>query len=298
MKNGLFICLIAVLPACQLPAQSSGTEKSETIKKEITLDNANDGKLYIRNISGSLDVQGYDGNKIILEVKKTLKVKSPDKLEATWAETELGIVQKGNAVLLYPKSPCTNPAISEVAVEDWDEWNQLYVNNCRWKYEGNTEYDFVVKVPKQVELSVATVNDGDIVVKNVSSKLKVNNVNGAIKLENIAGKTEARTVNGDVDLTYVQNPNGDSYYYTLNGDINANFKKGLSSNLYFKSFNGDFYTDLADNIIETLPVSVEKAEAKKGVAYKVGGKAGIKVREGGPKLEFETFNGNVYVKEQ
>ena len=128
--------------------------------------------------------------------------------------------------------------------------------------------------------------------------MNVNNVNGSIKLENITGATEARTVNGDVDLNYTQNPKDDSYYYTLNGNINANFIKGLSSNLYFKSFNGEFYTDLADDIIETLPVAVEKAEAKEGVKYKVGGKAGVKVRSGGPKLDFETFNGNVYVKEQ
>lgn len=297
MKNWLYVSLIAVLSACQLTAQSPKTEKSEVIKQEITLDNVNDAKLFIRNISGSLDVQGYDGSKIMIEVKKTLKVKSADKLEALWAETDLGIVQKGNAVLLYSKSPCTNPAISEVDPDDWDEWNQLYVNNCRWKYEGNTEYDFIVKVPKQLMLSVSTINDGDILVKNVTGKLNVNNVNGGIKLENIAGATEARTINGDVDLNYIQNPNDDSYYYTLNGDINANFKKGLSSNLYFKSFNGDFYTELNDDIIEHLPVNVEKAKDNKGVKYKVGGRAGIKVRNGGPKLDFETFNGNVYIKE-
>ncbi len=298
MKNWLYLSLVALLSACQLTAQAPATERRETIKKEITLDDVKEAKLYIRNISGSLDVQGYDGNKIILEVKKTLKVKSADKLEATWAETELGIVQKGNAVLLYPKSPCTNPAISEVDPDDWDEWNQLYVNNCRWKYEGNTKFDFVVKVPKQLTLSIATVNDGNIVVKEVSGKLNVNNVNGSIKLENIAGATQARTVNGDVDLDYTQNPNDDSYYYTLNGNINANFKKGLSSNLFFKSFNGDFYTELDDNIMEPLPVMVEKAKENKGVKYKVGGKAGIKVRNGGPKLDFETFNGDVYVKER
>lgn len=296
MKNWLYLSLVALLSACQVIAQPS--EKTDVIKKEITLDNVNEGKLFIRNISGSLDVQGYDGDKIILEVKKTLKVKSPDKLEQIWAETDLGIVQRGNAVLLYPKSPCTNPGISEVDSDDWDKWNKLYLNNCHWKEDGNAKYDFIVKVPKQLTLSIATVNDGDIVVKEVSGKLHVNNVNGGIKLENIAGATEARTVNGNVDLTYTQNPNDDSYYYTLNGDINANFKKGLSSNLYFKSFNGEFYTELADNIMEPLPVTMEKTKESKGVKYKVGGKSGVKVRNGGPKLDFETFNGNVYVKEQ
>jgi DUF4097 and DUF4098 domain-containing protein YvlB len=296
MKNWLYLSLVALLSACQVIAQPS--EKREVIKKEITLENVSDGKLFIRNISGSLDVQGYDGNKIILEVKKTLKMKSPDKLEAAWAETELGIVQKGNAVLLYPKSPCTNPAISEIDPAEWDSWNKLYLNNCKWKHNGEVKFDFVVKVPRAFQLSVATVNDGDIIVKDVTGKINVNNVNGGIKLENIAGATEARTINGNLDLNYTQNPGDDSYYYTLNGDINANFKKGLSSNLYFKSFNGEFYTDLADNIMETLPVAVEKAEQKEGVKYKVGGKAGVKVRNGGPKLDFETFNGNVYIKEQ
>ncbi|MFN7116422.1 MAG: hypothetical protein ACK4TA_06445 [Saprospiraceae bacterium] len=298
MKNGLYLLLIAVASACQLLAQSSGTEKSEVIKKEITLDNVNEGKLYIRNIFGSLDIQGYDGNKIILEVKKSLKVKSASKLEATWAETDLGVVQKGNAVLFYPKSPCTNPAISEVSPEDWDKHNQLYLNNCQWKYDGEVKYDYVVKVPKSLMLSVATINNGNIIIKDVNAKMWVNNINGGIKLENIGGATEARTINGDVDLKYVSNPNEDSYYYTLNGNINANFKKGLASNLYFKSYNGDFYTELEDNILQTLPVDIEKASENKGVKYKVGGRAGVKVRQGGPRLDFETFNGNVYVTEQ
>ncbi|MDX1940622.1 MAG: DUF4097 family beta strand repeat-containing protein [Saprospiraceae bacterium] len=299
MKNWLLVISLAILTTCGLPGQSSKTERSETIKKEFTVNNSESSKLYIRNISGGFDIQGYEGNQIILEIKKTVKVRRETEMEKAWAENELGIVQRGDAILLYHKTPCSNENISTVNPDDWSEWNQLYKNNCRWDsdYE-DTKFDYVIKVPNQILLNVSTVNDGDIIVKNTKGELNANNVNGAITLENIGNARKVHTINGDVKLIFSQNPSIDAHYYTLNGDINAYLKKGLSSNLYFESFNGDFYTDIEDSVIEPLPLKVEKAKESKGVAFKVGGKTGIKVRNGGPKLEFETFNGNVYIKEQ
>ena len=78
--------------------------------------------------------------------------------------------------------------------------------------------------------------------------VRANNVNGSIKLAGLEGATEAVTINGDVDLDYTKNPNGDCRYYTLNGDINAYFLKGLQATMNFKSFNGDLYTNLKNLI--------------------------------------------------
>ena len=114
-------------------------------------------------------------------------------------------------------------------------------------------------------------------------------------MKNISGATSACTINGSVDLDYSGNPAGDSKYYTLNGDINANFQKGLAALLAFKSFNGEFYSSVDD--ITPMAVKVEKYEKGEGIHYKVNGNR-YKVRQGGPLLDFETFNGDVYLKEK
>jgi hypothetical protein len=63
----------------------------------------------------------------------------------------------------------------------------------------------------------------------------------------------------------------------------------------FESFNGSFYTNI--DRLEALPLQVEKKDWKQGVKYKVNGNR-YKVGAGGANLDFETFNGNVYLKEK
>jgi hypothetical protein len=98
-----------------------------------------------------------------------------------------------------------------------------------------------------------------------------------------------------VDIEYAKNPVNDCRFYSLNGDINAYFQKGLAANFSFESFNGDFYTDI--DPLESLPVQVVETKNGEGVKYKVNGTR-YKIRTGGPLLDFETFNGNVYLKEK
>jgi DUF4097 and DUF4098 domain-containing protein YvlB len=108
-------------------------------------------------------------------------------------------------------------------------------------------------------------------------------------------EADASTINGDVDIEYAKNPVKDCKFYSLNGDINAYFQKGLAANFSFESFNGDFYTDIEP--LESLPVQVEQTKNGENVKYKVNGNR-YKIRTGGPLLDFETFNGDVYLKER
>jgi DUF4097 and DUF4098 domain-containing protein YvlB len=108
-------------------------------------------------------------------------------------------------------------------------------------------------------------------------------------------EADASTINGDLDVTYTKNPDKACRFYSLNGDINALFQPGLAANLSFESFNGDFYTDIQP--LEALPVKVEKTAEGDGIKYKVNGNR-YKIRTGGALLDFETFNGDVFLKEK
>ena len=155
--------------------------------------------------------------------------------------------------------------------------------------------DFKVKIPASVNLLVSTINNGDILIENVKSPVKANNINGSIRLQNLMREADATTINGDVDVEYVQNPQRNCRFYTLNGDINALFQKGLGASIGFQSFNGSLYTNI--DRVELLPVVVEKEQDDKGTKYKVNDNQ-FKIGSGGAYLDFETFNGNVYVKEK
>jgi DUF4097 and DUF4098 domain-containing protein YvlB len=297
MKKILNIWMVLGLPL--LCAAQSFTEK---ITKELTFEKkGTNNALMVMNINGDIKVEGYEGDKILVEVEKIVNGKTQARLEKGKAEIQLGVLDRADTILLYVQGVCNEFGKLNRKNHNrrWNNWG--YNWNC-WNGNGdcnNKEYDyelnFTIKVPKTISLLTSTINDGDISINNFNGYLLVDNINGSIKLKNIAGATNASTINGDVDLDYVSNPPGDSRYYTLNGDINANFKKGLSANLAFESFNGEFYTNV--NRIESLPIMVEKKASGEGIKYKIGGSR-YKVGNGGVLLDFETFNGNVYLKEK
>jgi DUF4097 and DUF4098 domain-containing protein YvlB len=132
----------------------------------------------------------------------------------------------------------------------------------------------------------------------VGGTLHVNNVNEQIEIKNARGTTYAHTVNGNVSVTYLNNPPEASSYYTINGDINVNYQSDLSADLQFKSMNGDFYTDFP--AAQLLPASVTKEKEKKGDGYvfKLNTSTAVRFGKGGKTFKFETLNGNVYIKKQ
>lgn len=273
---------------------------SETISKEITFEKKSpDNALMISNIFGNVKVVGYEGEKILLEVKRSIYAKTDARLEKGKQEVQLGIIDRADTIILYVSDGCnqfrkrnSRSGHSNRHDQGWG-YHSEWQNNCHIDYD--YKMDFTLKVPASLHLLVSTINDGDVTVENINGIVKAGNINGSIRLTNLKSEANAHTINGDVDIEYAQNPGKDCRFYTLNGDINASFQPGLSANMSFESFNGSFYTNL--NSLETLPVKVEKATKGDGIKYKINGSR-YQIGRGGAMLDFETFNGNVYVKEK
>jgi hypothetical protein len=300
MKKIYSFVLLSVV-AVNFVAAQSHTEK---ISREFSFEKKSpDNALIIANINGSISVSGYDGDKILVEVTKTIHAKTETRLEKGKKEIQLGVIDNVDTIILYSQGPCNT--FGKVSHRNkHDRWNRTGAygydwNNCcndkACREEYNYSFNYVVKVPASLHVAVSTVNDGDIIIENVNGSVIANNINGSIRLTNLVREAEASTINGDLDVTYTKNPDKACRFYSLNGDINAVFQKGLAANLSFESFNGDFYTDIQP--LESLPVKVEKTKEGDGIKYKVNGNR-YKIRAGGALLDFETFNGDVYLKEK
>lgn len=274
---------------------------TDKISKELAFEKKSPGNaLMVANMNGNVKVTGYDGDKILLEVTRSIHAKTDDRLEKGKAQVELGIIDRADTLIVYIKSECNSFGKKSKEGNQsgsyrygWGyQWN-CQQNNCRQDYD--YKMDFTIKVPASVHLLLSTINDGDVVVENVKGIVRTENINGSIRLTNIEMETQATTINGDVDIVFARNPAKDCRFYSLNGDINALFQPGLAANMSFESFNGNFYTNLEK--IETLPIKVEKASHGEGIQYKVNGNR-YRIGTGGALLDFETFNGNVYLKEK
>jgi DUF4097 and DUF4098 domain-containing protein YvlB len=275
---------------------------SEKITKELTFEKKSpDNTLMVANINGHIKITGYEGDKVLVEATRSIYAKTEARLEKGKQQLQLGILDRADTLILYVEDDCnsfgkkvkgrrhSNSAYHNGWGYNWD----CRDGNCRPEYD--YKMDFTIRVPASVHLIISTINDGDITVENVKGSVDANNINGSIKLANLVREAEASTINGDVDIEYTSNPVKDCRFYTLNGDINALFQKGLGASLSFESFNGSFYTNI-DNL-EPLPVQVEKSAKGEGIKYKVNGNR-YQVGKGGAYLDFETFNGNVYLKEK
>lgn len=277
-----------------------GQTFTEKISRELSFEKASsENALIIANINGPVEVIGYEGDKVLIEVTKTVNAKTDARLEQGKAELQLGVIDRADTLILYVQDGCQQ--FSKTTRKDGHTQGQ----SGGWGYHSQFEKDchivydytmsFMVKVPAALHVIANTINNGDVTVKNVDGVVKAGNINGSIRLENLKSLTEATTINGDLDIDYAVNPGDDCRFYSLNGDINVSFQPDLSADVSFESFNGSFYTNIAE--LEKLPAKIEKSSHGDGIRYKIDGNR-YQAGKGGTLLDFETFNGNVYLKEK
>ncbi len=279
-----------------LPAFADAQTFTDKITKELKFEKAGtNNTLVLANINGSMKIQGYDGDKIMIEAERTIKAKTDTRLEQGKKEMRLMQIDRLDTLIVYVGGGCNHFSyrVNRKRNNGWGYHWDCDNGDCNPPYD--YVFNFTVKVPRGINVEVSTVNEGNVVVENMKGAVKANNVNGAIKLSSLEGPADACTINGDVDIDYLRNPSKDCKYYSLNGDINALFMKGLAANMSFKSFNGELYTNVQK--LEGLPSMIEKDESKEGLKLKVSSNR-FKIGNGGPLQDFETFNGDVIVKEK
>lgn len=284
MKKLIIPILSGVILSCtNAPAQEP--KFTETIKKEFVVSPSS--VLAVYNIDGFIKVEGYDGNKVLIEVEKTISGKTNEIVEEGKQEFKLEFEQKADSLIAYTIEP-----FDSRPNRNRDRWNKNEYRKIQYRYNLN----YTIKVPKSMNLVVSTINNGDIVITDVSGFMKVNNINGKITVKNAQKANEIRTINGDVNINYTALPPENAQYYTLNGNLNIVYPTNFSADCEFKTFQGDFYTDFED--VEKLPARVTKtvSETDKGTTHKLSKGSIIRIGSGGKNLKFETFNGNIYIK--
>ena len=270
---------------CAAGTAVNAQEFKDHIKKEFTVQKAASTVLAIYNLEGSIDVQGYPGDKVVLEIDEVIHASTQEQLEIGKKEFKLGLDQKDDSIIVYTAEPYdTRPG--------QNRWNDRHIDyRC--------QLEFTVKVPYDMNLDIRTVNKGRLAITDVGGMLKAHNVNGGITIKNAKGTTEARTINGPVTINYLNVPPDTSSYYTLNGTLEVTYPDDLSADVQFKSMNGSLFTDYENT--ETLPVAVVKNVEKgtgHGTLYRLDIARRVKFGKGGRVLKFETMNGDIYIKKQ
>lgn len=279
--------LFALSVGC-LGAKAQEQEFRETINKEASFGTTGaEHTLEVYDLNGSITVEGYEGDKVLIEAEKLVRDPDPKDVELGKKEIGVNVLVEGDKIVVYPQIPNMEYRDGRFTNSCQDHWEELPYDH---------KLDFHIKMPKNARLKVSTINQGEVLVKNTAgSFIDANNINGGIVLEHITGETHLNCINGDVSVSYTQNPTKPCRYYALNGKMDIVYQKNLSANILFKSMNGDLYTDFD---IEKQFTKVDKGLSGKGTKakFKFEAKPAIQIGQGGTDMEVETLNGDVTIK--
>ncbi len=256
-------------------------EKSDVRQSLKVADAAKPVSLTVDNLYGKIDVKGADIGEVELVAVKTIRAKTPEKIAAAKKDVQLETSGAGNEVDIYVDGPF-RCQVQDCQGIRWRDWG----------YE--VGFDFTLRVPRRSNLTLKTVNDGDVTVRDVEGTFDVSNVNGRVRLENIAGSGEAGTVNGEVVAAFVKAPAAACAFKTVNGEVDLTFPAGLAADFKFKTMNGEAFSDFA---ITPLPVEPIEAKSRNGrLVYKREGFTSVRVGKGGPVIRCQTLNGDILVR--
>src|SRR5439155_9379989 len=138
--------------------------EQETINRSYTIPVSGERRrVTVENVWGNVHVTGGTSDQVQLVAKRTIRAESKDALELAKKEVTLDITQQGSLLKFYVNGPFRC---------------QCRCDDCRSTRDHQgyiVKYDFELQVPHDIDLTAHTVNDGDVMVKDVSGQYSVRN---------------------------------------------------------------------------------------------------------------------------
>ncbi|CAG5069190.1 hypothetical protein DYBT9623_01926 [Dyadobacter sp. CECT 9623] len=249
------------------------TDPKETITVPLS-DPSKAGSLKVNLLNGSIRISGYAGKDVVIEAT----FKGSDNSDKPKDEQASGM-----------RRIVASNGIQLTATE---ENNAITVST---KFVNKT-MNLHIKVPQKFGLKATTVNDGNIIVENVSGELEIANVNGDITLTNVAGSAVANTINGALKATFKTiDSNSPMAFSTLNGNVDVTLPATAKFDVKIKSDRGEIYSDFDISIDKSQP---QATRSKQDGMFQVSVEDWVKgkVNGGGSEIMIKNMNGNIYVR--
>ena len=269
------LALLVLGAAVPSPAQDAPKETKEQLTVNLSSPNK-PGSLEVGLVNGFIHVSGYNGKAVVIDAatrpgssRHSARADAPEAggLKRLSAGTSLNLtVEEKNNVVEISTESHVRPV------------------------------DLTIKVPQNFSLKISTVNNGDILVENVSGELEISNVNGPIQLKQVSGSAVATTVNGNLIATFKNvNTGAPMAFSTLNGKVDVTFPSNVKAALKMKSERGEVYSDFDVAVDKSTP-KVTKTSENGLTRLSTDDWTRGKINNGGAEVMMKTFNGNIYLR--
>jgi hypothetical protein len=242
---------------------------------------AGGGKVVVDDVAGNVRVRAVDGDTVRVVAHQRVHATSAENLELAKREMPLQLSQHGDTVIAFVDSPFRE--------EDGDlrgPWHDLPYRVL---------YDFEVEVPRRAAVKLRTVLDGDVELTGTDGPFEVRNVNGSVAVRGVGGAGTAKTVNGELSVSFRRNPGAPCDFGNVNGDVDVTFQPGLAAEVRFRTLNGEGWSDFPYTL---LPIEPQVSQNRRNGRFviKSDWSQGIRIGTGGPQLSFGTINGDVLIR--
>lgn len=272
--------------------RGDGPSIKEDINIRIDKNELNDAtEFIIKNINGDVKVTGYDGDEIIITGIKEVWKKRGDISDREASEVYINTELYEGALYAYIDAPYAYVEFKRGRMNYHMNWDD---DNDRDRI--NFHFDLEIKVPNNLELRASTINGGEVYVEKMNNGVRANNVNGSVTVKDVIGYTTANTVNGNVEVWFLESPTSDLDFKTVNGSIEIYSPKDLSAIVTFESLHGELYTDFEQ--VKRLPNRLNKERDGNGYRYKINQSSPIQIGDGDIEMGFKMVNGSAYIRQR
>jgi hypothetical protein len=253
-------CLVAVIVA--IPAAAYAQAEQTT---DFTWgDRIDAGRSVIAsNINGTVTMRPGSGDRVEVRATKHWRRGDPS-LVRVYAEK-----QNGNVRIC--------PLYRDQQICDDDHTS----SHDRRDYDGDVTIDFVILVPKGVNVSASTVN-GNVSISGGTENVEAATVNGGIAVESGRGRLSATTVAGGIAATVEMVPQSMNFT-SVNGEILVEMAKSIGADVDVTTVNGSVKTD--------YDIVVNGGWFSNRVSGHIG-------PSGGPRMHITTVNGGVQLRKR
>ena len=153
----------------------------------------------------------------------------------------------------------------------------------------------VARVPRRAKLDLSTINESEIVVRDIVGDLQLENVNGPITATNITGSVIAESVNNPITVGLSGVASGAATSLSsLNGDITLTLPAAARAELHLDTAQGEITSDFELDIKPSKPL-IERKEGRGGVSVRMEDVIVAAVNGGGPVIRVKTLNGGIKI---
>lgn len=261
----VFVSIVILLAsACEMAQEQREAAQDQHSEFHWSGKLAPDQILEIKNISGAIVANGYDGDQVEVTAEKT----GPDA-----DSVRIEVVPNAEGVTICTIYPGGRTGATSGPCESGKNW-QVNSHNTKAKVS------FTIRVPANLRFAATSINS-DITAENMGRFVRANTVNGSVRvstkqwaeLTSVNGSLEARM--GSAGWT------GELKLSSVNGSIELAMPSNLNADVEFSSVNGHLDCD--------FPISTNRTESRH-----IEGKIG----NGGRELVLDTVNGNVHLKRE